>query len=280
MDSEYQRRRVEAEALIQTCQRFRAEFDSPPSAITAGINSLVSTARRDVAAAAVGELTDYLIGRRKIGTRAARAAVEAGRAQRKAQLAEVRRRRALSLVDSARLIVHQLNDPIDWKVRSRLETALSRARAGRTWRAVITRVEDVSHELAVYSPPTDPISAVRLIDRRFRELIVTRLSSLGPSWWFERVPPDARRRAEAGAHRRGVNSLAPVDYLTFGEYGKIILDRKNWSEAFAEVLPERRTFERQFLAIKDIRNDVAHSRQVSARDHEKLLEFYSAVLRG
>lgn len=77
-----------------------------------------------------------------------------------------------------------------------------------------------------------------------------------------------------------MNSLAPVDYLTFGEYGKIILDRKNWSEAFAEVLPERRTFERQFLAIKDIRNDVAHSRQVSARDHEKLLEFYSAVLRG
>jgi hypothetical protein len=151
-----------------------------------------------------------------------------------------------------------------------VRSEVSKARAARRPLTLFAKIEDIVHELEVYSPPQDDITVIRRMDARFRNLIRERLSALGADWWIARVPSAIRLKAERSMNARGFSQADPVRFLTFGDYGRIILVPANWIEAFHPFLPDRTAFERDIGRLTALRNDVAHSRPLSVSERSEL----------
>jgi hypothetical protein len=225
----------------------------------------VGILRRDIASEIGGAASEYLLGRRRPGQRIGHVLVDDGRRIRVDQALSAQRQSALGLLEELDgQIVQGLGDPIDWRFRRHLRAALSNARSVQRPRTILDRITATLGEITAYSPPDDDFTVVRKLDRRFRQLIRGRLSSIAPDWWATRISPSIRRRAEAGRNAGGDPQADPLLYLTFGDYGKVMLDHGNWVDAFQTVLGERGLFETKFRMITALRNGVAHSRPLSS----------------
>lgn len=269
--------RARAQTLLSTVRWVRQQLAVVPTPAAAAVNSVISQAGRDLAAAIGGSLSEYITGRRRYGSRAARAAVDQGRRRGRANLQAQKRQQVIALLDQTSILISEINDPIDWRIRRRLALAATRARTLQRWSTILDRVETVLLELTVYSPPDDDISVVRGLDAGFRQLIETRLSALDPSWWHTRVPSPISRRAEVEAQRRSEGRLPPLQFLRFSDYGKIILLPSNWEETFGAFLGDEDTFLSRFTDLKVLRNDVAHSRTLSAADRIRLRQLAASI---
>jgi hypothetical protein len=116
------------------------------------------------------------------------------------------------------------------------------------------------------------------MDARFRALIRDRLFALGADWWIARVPSVIRLKAERSMNAHGSTQADPVLFLTFGDYGRIILAQANWIEAFHHFLPDRTAFESDMGRLTALRNDVAHSRPLSVSERSELRRLADRIL--
>lgn len=270
MDSNLQLLKLQAASILQSCADLRTRFEVRVQPGAAGIDTLLATTRRNAAISLGALASEYLFGRSRPGSAMARTIVDARRKQRRETAAGLRVTEARSVVRAARTLVGGLEDPIDWRLRRHLETLLARADSAATWKGAISRTEGALRELLVYSPPTDPITLVRVTDRKFRFLIRERLEALGPNWWEERVPPHIRLRSGKEAIARGKSPMGAVDFLTFNDYGRIITDPANWEDAFGGYFGDKTLFESKLKTLRRIRNDIAHSRSITAGDRVSL----------
>ena len=279
MASEFESLQHEAQQLLYECKHLAETLGRPQPPFSVAIGSMIQDGTREAAAIIGAGLTDYIFGRPRIGGKAARKAVDHSRRLQRAQVQDSHRGQALALLTRTGVLISRLPDPIDWRFRSHVANLVVRARNSKSWRTIACRTEGIILEFLAYSPPNDDISVVRKLDRHFREFIEGTLSRLGNDWWTTRVPSEIRLRAEREARMRGQTSASPIDYLTFAEYGRIILSAANWNEAFAAILGDRAGFEDRFRELKGLRNDVAHSRPLSTQSRVRLRELAGGILQ-
>lgn len=118
---------------------------------------------------------------------------------------------------------------------------------------------------------------LRILERELRRCIEERLSRLSANWWTELVPEEVRLHAErrmasrdrvwpwldGGEHR-------PIEYLDFPDYARVILETQNWQRAFSGVFVDREALRVKLHELEPIRNDIAHSRQISTANDDRL----------
>ncbi len=124
----------------------------------------------------------------------------------------------------------------------------------------------------------DPAQALHKLEDVLRRFIERELSRTGADWWTVRVPLDIRSRAESRRQKQEtiwpwhpVSSTNVMDYLDFSDYRRIILESTNWSQVFAGFFRAPSFVDSRMGELEPIRNDVAHSRPLSATTCNKVL---------
>ena len=117
----------------------------------------------------------------------------------------------------------------------------------------------------------DPAQALHKLEDMLRRFIERELSKTGADWWTARVPLDIRSRAESRKQKQEtvwpwhlVSSTNVMDYLDFSDYRRIILDSTNWSQVFSGFFRASSFVDSRMGELEPIRNDLAHSRPLSA----------------
>lgn len=147
---------------------------------------------------------------------------------------------------------------------------------------------DANHLMNKPSSDFDPLDCYALLqwlERELRTLIVNELSKQTQKWWKQRVPSDTRANAETRKQERekaypGMvqQSLPVYDYLDFADYVNIITMKLNWDEIFKPIFSNQELVTVKLGEIRIFRNDVAHMREIPARDRELLVASVKQIL--
>jgi hypothetical protein len=235
-----------------------------------------------------GAVSREFFGRSRPGSKIGRAIAESNQRNQRLQQQQNARSQAIGLVHQARQLVSEAAPSFGIRTCSSMLGALASADSAKTPATILRRTALALRRLEEYRPPLPPKQQVPPFPRVLHDLevalrgcIATRLSALTPDWWIERVPAELRARAE---HRRAQRERVwpwldggdhdAVEYLEFPDYSKIILDPKNWEQAFAPVFVDPDTLRVKLKELEPIRNDVAHSRPLS-KTHRNRLDTYA-----
>lgn len=131
------------------------------------------------------------------------------------------------------------------------------------------------------------------LEDELRSFLTRQLSRTGRGWWERRVPVGVRKRCE-GRQRDALDGIPPalaeaerntplLEYASFSDYLAIILEPRNWQELFEPVFRSKEWVMRRFTDLRELRNRVAHNRNLDP-DRCELLDVYAgeflAALRG
>lgn len=126
-----------------------------------------------------------------------------------------------------------------------------------------------------------PYDTLQRLENSLRESISKELSKITPDWWVQRVPADVRQHAEDRKAKsenlwpwHQEKDLPLVYYVDFPDYIKIITRKDNWKEVFGTIFRDREAVSTKLRELEPIRNNIAHSREISAQAREKL-EIYA-----
>jgi len=122
-----------------------------------------------------------------------------------------------------------------------------------------------------------PYETLQRLENALRESISKELSKITPDWWVQRVPSDVRQHAEERKVRsenlwpwHQEKDLPLIYYVDFPDYIRIIIRKDNWKETFSSKFKDKEAVSAKLRELEPIRNDIAHSRDVSAQAREKL----------
>jgi len=234
-----------------------------------------------------GAISLELLGRRRTGSRIARAWVADAQRTQQAQGRQNARNQALAIVQQARSAVSSASLIVGPRYAQSLERGLADAEAAHRPDTTLRRVLQVVGRLEAFRPVTLTMveapafpAVLPALEAGLRKCIEDRLSSLAPNWWVDRVPDEIRCQAERRqANRERVwpwleaGEHPVVEYLGFPDYAKIIFEPKNWEQAFSLVFVDAETLRVKLRELEPIRTDVAHSRKLSLA-HRRRLETY------
>ncbi len=138
--------------------------------------------------------------------------------------------------------------------------------------------KDIPHFLATRKVTTqeEAIALVTNLETALRTCVREKLSQVSPTWWYDRVPPPIRRRAEQRQERdeavypRISAPEDPLSYVGFADYDDIILDEGNWNRAFQGVFGDLHWLSVKLKELEPIRNALMHSRRVTRYALDKL----------
>lgn len=108
------------------------------------------------------------------------------------------------------------------------------------------------------------------LENSIREILSERLEEMyGPEWWFEKVPENVRKNAEANRKKELASGVTPrstdlIDFTNFGELGEII--KTNW-DIFGDLFRDVRAVERVLSTLNTLRAPIAHCTSL-AEDEE------------
>jgi hypothetical protein len=235
-----------------------------------------------------GVISHELFGRRRTGSRIARAWVTDTQRKQQAVSRQNARNEALLVVKQARSLVSSVSQKIGSRYAQSLSRGLADAEAAHRPDTILRKVLQTVGRLEAFRPPrqmsieapTFP-TALRDLEDGLRKCIEDCLSLLAHNWWVERVPDEIRSQAE----RRKVNrervwpwleagEHPVVEYLGFPDYAKIIFEPVNWEQAFSPIFVDAEALRVKLRELEPIRTDVAHSRKLSLI-HQRRLETYA-----
>ena len=268
-----QQLRVRAEQLLLATARHTSTQKSPADQV-----------HRELLAGIGGAFTSELLGRRRIGSSVGRAiAANAQTAQRQREAA-ASRATARDLVTETRQLVHSFSPVVGPRQTQSFLRLLAQADSAHRPDTSVRRVLEVVGRIEGWQPPSSPSrhaeessDVLRMLERELRRCIEERLSRVTANWWTERVPEEVRLHAErrvslrervwpwldGGGHRA-------VEYLDFPDYARIILDLQNWQQVFSSVFVDQDALRVKLRELEPIRNDVAHSRQITPANAARL----------
>jgi hemerythrin superfamily protein len=126
-----------------------------------------------------------------------------------------------------------------------------------------------------------PYETLQRLENALREFISKELSKITPDWWIQRVPSDVRQHAEDRKAKsenlwpwHQEKGLPLIYYVDFSDYIKIITRKDNWKETFAPKFGDKDAVSTKLRELEPVRNNIAHSREISAHTREKL-EIYA-----
>ena len=198
--------------------------------------------------------------------------------------AEAARATAHDLVAEARHLVHSVSPVVGARQTQSFLRLLAQADSAHRPDTSVRKVLEAVGRVEGWQPPPrparlseQPSDALHTLERELRRCIEGRLSRLTENWWIERVPEEVRSRAERRMSLRehvwpwlegGEDS--PIEYLDFPDYSRVLLDPQNWQQAFSPVFVDMDALRVKLRELEPIRNDVAHSRQVTVANAERL----------
>ena len=230
-----------------------------------------------------GALTSDFFGRSRPGSRAGRALFRQQRLAQQRQAALTRRTGAVAIVARLRAEVEGSRDHLDERFRRSLMGLLAEAENAHRADTILRRTGEAVDRVLSYAPrvtpqgPSEDYALLKRLEEAVRGRIVRSLSALTPDWWIQRVPPDVRSNAERRKTTR--RSMWPwhegpdlplIHYVDFADYSKIICRKDNWREAFADTFRDSELLRAKLRELETIRNDVAHTRELTGTSREKL----------
>lgn len=125
---------------------------------------------------------------------------------------------------------------------------------------------------------------LRKLETSLRKFIEMQMSNITPDWWERLVPGEIRKSSENKKRRRETvwpwyppTSRSLTDYLDFSDYKKIILDPDNWESIYKRFFGTKSFIETRLEELEPVRNDLAHSRQISTTAKNKLKLFSEEI---
>ena len=123
----------------------------------------------------------------------------------------------------------------------------------------------------------EPYKVLQKLETKLRECIQTRLETVSKNWWKERMPKDVQEKVELRKTKNEkqwpwhVNKDLPfIYYVDFTDYLKIITRRDNWNQAFKTIFKDKDAISVKLRELEPIRNAIAHFRELSRRELDKL----------
>jgi len=171
------------------------------------------------------------------------------------------------------------------KPETRIRHAISILRSITTYPLIYNTDIPQILEMQRQKPLEEPYKILQKLETKLRECIQTQLETVSKNWWKERVPNDVREKAEL---RKAKNEqqwpwhtskdLQPIFYVDFTDYVKIITRRDNWEQVFKEIFKDRETISVKLKELEPIRNAIAHFRELSRRELEKLKLLFEEII--
>ena len=123
----------------------------------------------------------------------------------------------------------------------------------------------------------EPYELLKKLETGLRGCIRRKLEKTSPNWWKEGVPRDVQERAEQRKNKNEKQypwhtekDLAPIFYVDFADYVKIITRKDNWREVFEPVFKDKDIVSAKLRELEPIRNTIAHVRELGQPEVEKL----------
>jgi len=123
----------------------------------------------------------------------------------------------------------------------------------------------------------DAYEMLKRLETRLRECMQTSLEKVSKNWWKERIPEDVQDRARLRKDRNEKQwpwhtekDLPLIFYVDFADYAKIIMRRDNWEHVFEQIFREKDIILAKLKELEPIRNAVAHVRDLSHTQLQKL----------
>ncbi len=146
--------------------------------------------------------------------------------------------------------------------------------------------EAEKRERAVFEK-SEPYQILRGLENGIREFIVSTLEELDGEWWKRRVPDDIQSKALERSHGNESpwpwlppGEAPPIFYVDFPDYAKIILRSDNWRDAFQAAFRDREWISSRFRELQEIRNKIAHYRNLSAQESTALRLYADQILKA
>lgn len=218
-----------------------------------------------------------VFGKTRTAGKIARRTLAAERKRAKQEQERLEKAQALQYLDRLEAVISAAASKLPPNTVLRLQRASAEARSAVRPDTVRRRTRKligaVRVELQGAAQLPAPEFLLKELECSLRAFIADRLSA-DSKWWKTRVPPDVRKRAE----ERASGSSNLVDFIDFGDYSKIILQRNNWHEHFRHVFPSKDWISTRLAELLPLRNDLAHSRPLSYDDAMKFRLFAQDTL--
>ncbi len=263
---------------------------SPPKSTTLWDGIL-----EEAGAAVGGAVAAEFFGLSRIGSKTGRALVRQQQVKKRHEAEAIRRLQARSVLDRLRAEIVAGDDCIGEPFRQSIIGAISHVENAHRPDTILRRSTQVMDRVLSYPPrlpgpgqrqgPSGDYVLLKQLEETLRGHMVTRLSRLTPNWWTERVPEDVRLNADRRKISREAmwpwyegQMLPPMHYVDFADYSKIITRRDNWRDAFADTFGDAELLRAKLRELEPIRNDIAHSRGLTATSREKLRLYARDIL--
>lgn len=120
---------------------------------------------------------------------------------------------------------------------------------------------------------SEPYQVLKELETRMREFIAESLQKVTRNWWKERIPSDITERAKSNHEKNEspwpwvTSEEKPlIHYIDFAHYTKIIQRKDNWEQVFQTVFKDKEVISSKLKELESIRNNIAHSRNLSAQE--------------
>jgi uncharacterized repeat protein (TIGR03833 family) len=127
---------------------------------------------------------------------------------------------------------------------------------------------------------------IGILERQFRKMITYAFKDI-PNWWKTRIPGDVKLKAverkkeyENSGALRELPEYELIEFVDFPEYRKIIIEGKNWDEAFSKILPKNKkdVFIIKMEELEAIRNHLYHNRKINDIDAKRFEVYYNDIM--
>ena len=113
------------------------------------------------------------------------------------------------------------------------------------------------------------------LEKNIRNCIKEQLMNVDEKWWKNRIPDDVRNNAEIRLQadlkgRENSNNIHPIEFVDFPDYTKIIIRTGNWKSVFSKIFLDDRIIYAKLKELEPMRNRLAHSRDLSEQELNKL----------
>ena len=120
------------------------------------------------------------------------------------------------------------------------------------------------------------------LENALRKFVVAKLKEVSKNWIKERAPDQEAvqkwkdRYAEHNKHNKWFHEQDHnlIEFSDFLDLLTLIISRKNWKECFEEAFGHRAIFEGKMIELGNIRNNIAHNRELGQEEKEAL-DLYS-----
>lgn len=146
----------------------------------------------------------------------------------------------------------------------------------------VTPVRSDGGEVGQYDP--QHAGLLSEVENRLRALIEAELRRIeGEAWLRRRVHGDLRRKwqdRKTAEHDQRGDSFPLLYYADFMELMHIIIEGKNWSDAFGRFFVSKQDFQVSMQRLAPVRNTIGHNRPLVRTDQLILLAEGSRILRA